>query len=85
MYNYIINLKYILLKIPSVLYEMLNKEVCQNIFMWLCVGEDSRTQISTCTLLVRLYGVQLGWGEFLVNTFTQLYSSNYQAVFPQDR
>ncbi|XP_065205960.1 baculoviral IAP repeat-containing protein 6-like isoform X3 [Planococcus citri] len=72
-------------RIPPVLYDMFNEEVCQNVFNWLCVGEDSRTQISTCTLLVRLFGVQPWWGEFLVNTFTQLYSSNYQAVFPQDR
>lgn len=64
---------------------MLSTEICQNTFTWLCVGEDSKTQISTCTLLVCLYGVQPGWGDFLVNVFTQLYSSNYQAVFPQDR
>lgn len=72
-------------QVSPLLYNMLSTEVCQDVFSWLCVGEDSRTQISTCTLLVRLYGAQPGWGEFLVNTFTQLYSSNYQAIFPQDR
>jgi hypothetical protein len=42
-------------------------------------------QLSACTLLVRMCGLQPWWGDFLAKTITRLYSSQNTSIFPQDR
>lgn len=59
--------------------------MCENLFYWLCVGQDTRMQLASATLLVRLCGSQPWWGQFLAETVANLFSSNNSAVFPQDR
>ncbi|XP_034239276.1 baculoviral IAP repeat-containing protein 6 isoform X4 [Thrips palmi] len=63
----------------------LDRSVCENLFYWLCVGQDTRMQLASATLLVRLCGSQPWWGQFLAETVANLFSSNNSAVFPQDR
>ncbi|XP_075222220.1 BIR repeat containing ubiquitin-conjugating enzyme isoform X2 [Lycorma delicatula] len=67
------------------LHQMVDQSMCERLFHWICVGDDIRMQVSCCTLLVRLCGLQPWWGSFLVNTISQLYSSQQNNIFPQDR
>lgn len=66
-------------------FSCLDRSVCENLFYWLCVGQDTRMQLSSATLLVRLCGSQPWWGQFLAETVANLFSSNNSSVFPQDR
>lgn len=66
-------------------FSCLDRSVCENLFYWLCVGQDTRMQLSSATLLVRLCASQPWWGQFLAETMANLFSSNNSAVFPQDR
>ncbi|XP_054283105.1 baculoviral IAP repeat-containing protein 6 [Macrosteles quadrilineatus] len=70
---------------PKSVCGRLDQSMCEQLFHWLCVGEETRTQLATCTLLVRICGLQPWWGDFLVSTLTNLYSSNQVNIFPQDR
>ncbi|XP_039282031.1 baculoviral IAP repeat-containing protein 6 isoform X3 [Nilaparvata lugens] len=67
------------------LHQMVDESQCERLFNCICVGEDIRMQVSCCTLLVRLCGLQPWWGSFLVNTIKHLYSSKQFNIFPQDR
>lgn len=67
------------------LYQNFDQPLCEQMFHWLCVAEDTRMQLSACTLLVRMCGLQQWWGDFLVSTLTKLYSSHQTSIFPQDR
>ncbi|XP_046689173.1 baculoviral IAP repeat-containing protein 6-like, partial [Homalodisca vitripennis] len=66
------------------LYQKFDQPLCEQLFNWLCVAEDTRMQLSACTLLVRMCGLQPWWGDFLVSTLTSLYSSRQTNIFPQD-
>lgn len=83
-----LNLKnqlYVLQPVLYSLYQNFDQPLCEQLFHWLCVAEDTRMQLSACTLLVRMCGLQPWWGDFLVSTLTNLYSSHQTSIFPQDR
>lgn len=67
------------------LFKYFNENICEELFMSLCVGHDIKLQLSTATLLVRMCGLQPWWGNFLAETLTKLYSSHNRQIFPQDR
>ncbi|KDR13250.1 hypothetical protein L798_12638, partial [Zootermopsis nevadensis] len=71
-------------RLPLALYESFDQGMCEHLFHCLCVKEDTRMQLSACTLLVRMCGLQPWWGDFLANTITRLYSSQNTSIFPQD-
>ncbi|XP_069689782.1 baculoviral IAP repeat-containing protein 6 isoform X2 [Periplaneta americana] len=72
-------------RLPASLYQTFDQNVCEHLFHCLCVKEDTHIQLSACTLLVRMCGLQPWWGDFLANTLTRLYSSQNTSIFPQDR
>ncbi|KAJ9600171.1 hypothetical protein L9F63_009505, partial [Diploptera punctata] len=72
-------------RLPVALYQIFDQKACEQLFYCLCVKEDTRMQLSACTLLVRMCGLQPWWGDFLANTITRLYSSQNTSIFPQDR
>ncbi|PSN56888.1 hypothetical protein C0J52_00682 [Blattella germanica] len=72
-------------QLPVALYQIFDQKACEQLFYCLCVKEDTRMQLSACTLLVRMCGLQPWWGDFLANTITRLYSSQNTSIFPQDR
>ncbi|KAK5648597.1 hypothetical protein RI129_003489 [Pyrocoelia pectoralis] len=64
---------------------VINLESCHKLFQGLCVSQGSRIQFLAATVLVRSCGKQPYWGTFLAETLREMYSSSYNAKFPQDR
>ncbi|XP_063222017.1 baculoviral IAP repeat-containing protein 6 isoform X2 [Bacillus rossius redtenbacheri] len=72
-------------RLPVSMYALFDQQLCEQLFNCLCVQEDTRIQLQTCTLLARMCGLQPWWGDFLANTLARLFSSQHTTTFPQDR
>lgn len=78
------------LKVPptnggSELTSLLSQAKCQELFNTLILSMDIHIQLATCTMLVKMCGLQPWWGDFLAQVLTNMFSSENTKIFPQDR
>lgn len=75
----------VLLSLPVDIPSTIDKQSCQKLFQGLCVSQGPRVQMLTATLLVKCCGKQAYWGDFIADTLSRMFSTNYTLQFPQDR
>ncbi|XP_066259587.1 baculoviral IAP repeat-containing protein 6 isoform X2 [Euwallacea similis] len=63
----------------------INQELCQHFFQGLCVSQTSRLQLLAAVFLEKSCGSGSFWGNFLADTFVNLFSTSCTEIFPQDR
>ena len=64
---------------------LVQREDCVSLFTAFCVNGPPKLHARPCALLVCLCGSQPWWGQFVANSFLELYSSNQVAVFEKER
>lgn len=69
----------------SEMSSLLTQDKCTELFSTIIVSMDIHIQLATCTMLVKMCGLQMWWGDFLAEVLSKMFSSENTKIFPQDR
>ncbi|KAI8505639.1 Baculoviral IAP repeat-containing protein 6 [Branchiostoma belcheri] len=69
----------------SAIVDFFQPDVCERLFKHLCVHGSPTLRQKAGGLLLRLCGAQGWWGDFLARGLQELFNSEQNVLFPQDR